>query len=323
MEEADETEEVAETTEEEAEESEATEETEESEETEEEEEPEGEEEDSEIDIESLAAEDKVSYLDQLYQSLDDDARRDWLSSRDGRIGKDVGKFRKERAIAVEERDEIQAKYDELVVKSTTNSNSPFASLTTEDAITEKEKTIRDELQAVEKWLESDEDYLEIGGKEYNAREVAKWPSAYVKQLELLNEQKTTVSKLSKVKDKVKEVEDSLKGEYVWLEDQDSSEFEAYQKLRKDPKWSRVLDFVPELATELPKVLAKYVSETKPVRKPKAGLKVKGTRKPKGDLGSAEGGDKLTSNKKDKELRSAIQRLASGKASEKDSLVMFM
>lgn len=329
MEEADQTEEVVETTEEEAEESEESEEaedTEESGDTEEteEEDTEGDEnEDSEIDIESLAAEDKVSYLDQLYKSLDDDARRDWLSGRDGRIGKDVGKFRKERAIAIEERDEIQAKYDELVVKSTTDSNSPFASLITEDAIAEKEKSIRSELQAVEKWLESDEDYLEVGGKEYNAREIAKWPSAYVKQLELLKEQKSNVTKLSKVKDKVKEVEDSLKGEYDWLEDQDSSEFEAYQKLRKDPKWSRVLDFVPELATELPKVLAKFVSDTKPVRKPKSGLKVKGTRKPKGDLGSAEGGDKLTSNKKDKELKSAIQRLASGQASEKDALAMFM
>jgi hypothetical protein len=277
---------------------------------------------SELDIESITPEEKVDYLDQLYTSLDDDARREWLSSRDGRIGKDVGKFRKERAIAIEEKEAAEAKYQELLLKSTTDSNSPFASLTTEDAVEAKEKEINSELEAVEKWLNSDEDYLDLGEKSYSARDVAKWPAAYAKQLRMLDKQRETLGKLSKVKDKVSKVEEKLSEEYTWLQDEDSSEYEAYQKLRKDTKWSRVLDLVPELATELPKVLAKYVSDTKPVRKPKKGLRVKGTRKPKGDLGSASSGDRISGKSDDKKLRAAVQRLANGTATEADSLAMF-
>lgn len=274
----------------------------------------------EIDIESIKADDIPDYLNQLYDQLDDDSRREWLSERGGRIGKDVGKFRKETAIAKEEREAVQAKYDALLAKSTADSSNPFAGLVTEDEIQSQEEKINKDIEFVETWLNSDEDYLEIGDKEYTAKEVAKWPLAWTKQLRLLDKQKSKVSEMAKSHEKAAKVEEKLAEDYDWFSDEKSETYKEYKKLRKDPKWSMVLDFVPELASELPKVLASYVSGSSP--KKAKGIPARGARKPKGNIGNAAGSSAPT-NRKGKVKAKATENIFSGRASELDALQMFM
>jgi hypothetical protein len=275
----------------------------------------------EIDIASIEADDIPDYLNQLYDQLDDSARRDWLSDRDGRIGKDVGKFRKETAIAKEEREATQAKYDALLAKSTVDPSNPFSALSTEEEIQSQEDKINGDLAYVEKWLDSDEDYLDVGDKTYSAKEVAKWPLAWTKQLRLLDQQKGKVANVAKSREKAAMVEEKLSEDYEWFSDESSDTYKEYQKLRKDPKWSMVLDFIPELASELPRVLASYVSEGV-VKKPRKALPARGARKPKGNIGNAAGSS-VQSGRKGKIKAKANENLFNGRASEIDGLQMFM
>lgn len=282
-----------------------------------------EDEEGELDIDSIPLEDRANYLDQLYTSLDDESRKKWLSGQKGRIGKDVGKFRKETRIAHDERDSIKAKYDDLLVKSKSAGDNPFSALTTEDSIAEKTKQVETDLEAISKWLQSDEDYLDIGEKSYSAREVAMWPSAYGKQLKQLEAQGGKVKEITSALEKAKDVEVELEAEYKWLSDEDSAQYVEYQKLKSDPNWSKVLDFVPELAAELPKVLARYVSDSQPkAKKGKKALPIRGTRKPMGELGNAGMSTGKSTNKDKKLLKGATQRLFNGTASQNDLQAMF-
>ena len=93
-------------------------------------------------------------------------------------------------------------------------------------------------------------------------------------------------------------------------------------MRNDPKWSMVLDFVPELADVLPKVLAKFVSDTAPDKKAKKGIPITGKRKAKGTLGNAAGGASTKGDRKGKAKAASLERLRAGTASENDGLSMF-
>lgn len=294
-------------------------------EAEEEEESESDEENvhsQEVNIDSIESEDIPEYLNQLYDGLDDDARREWLSARDGRIGKDVGKFRKASAKDKADREAAESKYEALLAKSQTTPDNPFASLITSEDVEKKSETINNDLNYVERWLKTGEDYLTIGDKEYPIAEVAQWPISWSKQLRQLDKQGDRVKSIAKSKEKATKVESALSDDYEWFDDEDSSQKQEYQKMRNDPKWSMVLDFVPELADMLPKVLAKFVSDTAPSKKAKKGIPITGKRKAKGSLGNAAGGASTKGDRKGKAKAASLDRLRNGTASENDGLSMF-
>jgi len=276
----------------------------------------------EVNIDSIESEDIPEYLNQLYDGLDDDARREWLSARDGRIGKDVGKFRKASAKDKADREAAESKYEALLAKSQTTPDNPFASLITSEDVEKKSEAINGDLSYIEKWLNTGEDYLTIGDKEYPIAEVAKWPITWSKQLRQLDKQGDRVKSITKSKEKATKVESALSDDYEWFDDEDSSQKQEYQKMRNDPKWSMVLDFVPELADMLPKVLAKFVSDTAPSKKAKKGIPITGKRKAKGTLGNAAGGASTKGDRKGKAKAASLERLRKGTASENDGLSMF-
>lgn len=276
----------------------------------------------EVNIDSIEPEDIPEYLNQLYDGLDDDARREWLSARDGRIGKDVGKFRKASAKDKADREAAESKYEALLAKSQTTPDNPFASLITSEDVEKKSEAINGDLNYVEKWLKTGEDYLTIGDKEYPIAEVAQWPISWSKQLRQLDKQGDRVKSIAKSKEKATKVESALSDDYEWFDDEDSSQKKEYQKMRNDPKWSMVLDFVPELADVLPKVLAKFVSDTAPSKKAKKGIPITGKRKAKGNLGNAAGGASTKGDRKGKAKAASLERLRAGTASENDGLSMF-
>lgn len=276
----------------------------------------------EVNIDSIESEDIPEYLNQLYDGLDDEARREWLSARDGRIGKDVGKFRKASAKDKADREAAESKYEALLAKSQTTSDNPFASLITSEDVEKKSEAINNDLSYVEKWLNTGEDYLTIGDKEYPIAEVAKWPIAWSKQLRQLDKQGDRVKSITKSKEKATKVESALSDDYEWFDDEDSSQKQEYQKMRNDPKWSMVLDFVPELADVLPKVLAKFVSDAPAKKKAKKGIPITGKRRAKGSLGNAAGGASTKGDRKGKAKAASLERLRNGTASENDGLSMF-
>jgi hypothetical protein len=276
----------------------------------------------EVNIDSIESEDIPKYLDQLYDVLDDEARKEWLSGREGRIGKEVGKFRKSSAKDKELREAAEAKYDALFAQTQTTPDNPFANLLTSEDVEKKSEAINSDLKYVETWLNSGEDYLTVGDKEYSIAEVAKWPISWAKQLRQLDKQASRVKSITKSKEKAAKVESALSDDYEWFDDEDSSQKQEYHKMRNDPKWSMVLDFVPELADVLPKVLAKFVSDVPASKKAKTGIPIHGKRRARGNLGNASGGAG-TSDKKAKSRAKALERLKSGVATETDGLSMFM
>lgn len=269
----------------------------------------------ELDIDQIPEDEKAGYLDQIYDSLDDEKRREWLSNREGRVGKDMGKMRGERAEAIKRAEIAEAKVAELQSK-TFEPNNPFSGITDVKELEQKAQEVDSNIAAARKFLRSNEDYLTIGEKEYDRETIDGWLDIYLAQKEAIPRQRERINNQSRAKETLQKTESDLASTYDWMKSQSGEQYEAYDKMMKDPKWSMILDVFPELSGELPKVLAKYVSTD--TKAPKKKLVIKGKRNPKGDLGSA-GTARTKKSDKDK----ALERLRSGSASERDSLAMFM
>lgn len=273
----------------------------------------------EIDIDELSPEDRVSYIDQLYKSLDDDARREWLSNQDGRVGKDMGKMRKAKAEAEQLAEQAEAKYQELQSK-TFYADNPFATINDTEALDAKAKEVDANIAAARKFLRSDEDYYTLAnGQEVDKATVDGYLDIFLNQKDAIPKQRERISSIKKSKEAAKAAEEKLSETYAWLAEEDGPSYEKYKKLKSDPKWSMVADLIPELADELPKVLAKYADDggTSKAKKKTEKLKLKGMRKPKGDLGGSAG-----TRKRPNRSVEAKKRLFQGGASESDVLAMF-
>jgi len=270
----------------------------------------------EIDIDEIPEEERVGYLDSLYDSLTDEDRRKWLSNREGRVGKDMGKMRQRAAEAEEKAAAAEAKYQELANKSI-NSDNPFATITDPAELDTRVQEIDSNIKAIRQFLRGNEDYITVGNEEVDRATVDGWLDVYLAQKDAIPKQRDRIRAISKAKEGMESAEAKLKETYSWMADTDSEQSKAYRKLKADPKWAMVTDFIPELAEELPKVLAKYVdggTEAKPVAKKK--LPARGIRKPKGDLGAGGG-------RKKRDPRSeAKERLFQGSASTADRLALF-
>lgn len=270
----------------------------------------------EIDIDEIPAEERVGYLDSLYDSLEDDDRRQWLSNREGRVGKDMGKMRQRAAEAEEKAEAAEAKYQELQNKSFSQDN-PFASITELEELDTKEKELNNNIKAIRQFQKTNEEYIRVGDEDVDRETVDGWLDVYLDQKDAIPKQRDRIRSIRQAQKGMEEVETKLKETYTWLTDEDSESYKSYKKLRSDPKWSMVTDFIPELAEELPKVLAKYVdggAGVKPAAKKK--LPARGIRKPKGDLGAGGG------RKKRDTISEAKQRLFDGSASTADRLALF-
>lgn len=296
-------------------------ESEESEQSEEEEESEeGEVLSQEIDIDELSPEDRVSYVDQLYKSLDDDARREWLSNQDGRVGKDMGKMRKAKAEAEQLAEAAEAKYQELQSK-TFYAYNPFSTINDPEALDAKAKEVDANIAAARKFLRSDEDYFTLAnGQEVDKATVDGYLDTFFTWKDAIPKQRDRIASIKKSKEAAKAAEEKLSETYAWLAEEDGPSYEKYKKLKSDPKWSMVADLIPELAEELPKVLAKYADagDAATAKKKTEKLKLKGMRKPKGDLGGSSAGTRKRPNR----AVEAKKRLFQGGASDSDVLAMF-
>lgn len=275
----------------------------------------------EIDIDELSPEDRVSYVDQLYKSLDDDARREWLSNQDGRVGKDMGKMRKAKAEAEQLAEAAEAKYQELQSK-TFYADNPFSTINDPEALDAKAKEVDANIAAARKFLRSDEDYYTLAnGQEVDKATVDGYLDTFLSWKDAIPKQRERIKTINKSKEAAKAAEEKLSETYAWLAEEDGPSYEKYKKLKSDPKWSMVADLIPELAEELPKVLAKYADAgdaATATKKANQKLKLKGMRKPKGDLGGSSAGTRKRPNR----AVEAKKRLFQGGASESDVLAMF-
>ena len=269
----------------------------------------------ELDIDQIPVEERSGYLDELYDSLDDEMRREWLSNREGRVGKDMGAMRKAKSEAEKRAEIAEAKAQELQAK-TFPSDNPYASITDVEQLDAEAQKVDANIAAARKFLRGNEDYITVGDREVDRETVDQWLDTYLSQKEAIPKQKERIQSLKKAKERFQASEDKLESTYEWMKKQSGQPYEEYQKMVKDPKWSMIVDLVPELAEELPKVLAKYVSDG--AAAPKKTLKIKGERKAKGDFGGAG-----TSRKKPSGSAQALERLRSGSATERDALAMFM
>jgi ribosomal protein L9 len=270
----------------------------------------------EIDIDEIPPEERVDYLDSIYESLDDDARREWLSNREGRVGKDMGKMRHRAAEAEAKAEAAEAKYRELQTKAV-DSDNPFASITETEKLDEKAKEVDANIAAARKFLRSSDEYITVGDQEVDRETIDSWLDIYLAQKDAIPKQRDRIRSIQKAKETLESVESKLSDTYEWMKDEDNSTLKEYRTLINDPKWSMVLDFIPELAEELPKVLAKYIDGGTTTATPtKKKLPTRGQRKPKGDLGSAGSRKKVSAKAK------AREALFSGSASDADRLAMF-
>ena len=271
----------------------------------------------EIDIDEIPAEERVGYLDSLYDSLEDEDRRKWLSNREGRVGKDMGKMRQRAAEAEEKAEAAEAKYRELQAKSV-DTNNPFATITDSEELDAKAKEVDSNIKAIRQFLRGNEDYITVGNEEVDRETVDGWLDVYLDQKDAIPKQRDRIRSIAQAQKGMESTEAKLKETYEWLSDEDSESYKSYKKLRGDPKWSMVVDFIPELAEELPKVLAKYVDGDSTAAKSSSKKKfpARGIRKPKGDLGAGGG------RKKRNPVGDAKQRLFDGSASAADRLALF-
>lgn len=276
---------------------------------------------TELDIDEIPNEDRVGIANQIVEALDAEQRKEFYAGNKGRMGKDMGKARKAKAEAEAAVESIQAKYDILQAEKVYGDN-PYAAFTDTEKLDEELKNAVTQIKAGRALLRGTDEEFEINGK-FESRE---WVDQQVDKYEAFKEaipkQKDFLKQKAKAVQKTKDATAALSDTYSWIEDEDSKELKAFDKLMKDPAWSMALDRVPALADKLPEVLAKFVSAGE-VKKSigKRKLPTRGERKPKGDFGSGGSGTKSSSGSQ-RQKSKATEALFSGTASRSDKIAMF-
>lgn len=275
----------------------------------------------ELDLDEIPEGDRVGIAKQLVEALKPEQRKEFYKGLKGRMGSDMGKARKRAAEAESATESIQAKYDILEAEKVYGDN-PYAAFTDTEKLDEELKNTVTQIKAGRALLRGTDEEFEING-EFKSRE---WVDQEVDKFEALKDaipkQKEFLRQKAKAIQKTKDATAALSDTYSWIDDEDSKELKAFDKLMKGPAWSMALDRVPALADILPAVLAKFVSEGE-VKKSigKRKLPTRGERKPKGDFGSGGSGTK-SSNGSQRQKSKSTEALFSGTASRNDKIALF-
>lgn len=257
------------------------------------------------------------YLD----SLDEDRKQELASWASRELGKDMGKLR-ERARDAESREaEWKAKYEEVLANFVPKSDNPFSDLTSEKAVSEKEKELKGgidyflKLERSGNWQTNDngdEGYIQ-DGKFYSKDQVMSTVDQWIDQLPKLTEQRYRLREHDTIGSVKKAAQERAAAEFPWLQDKESEQTKEYNK--RMSQFKVITDVSPKLEAELTYLMAHAVnSMSKPapssIRLPKSGTPAR-----VGD--TATGTATIERDGVPKSHKERLARIQSGKYSQGD------
>lgn len=229
---------------------------------------------SQINLDDLDEEQLNQILEYSVEKMSDEKKAEWAEKIGSGAGKAAAKLRKQYAQLKEQMEGLKKSSQQIIPN-----DNPFKQINSDDDLKAEEEKLQDYINTYDKILrnnsfernENDEEGLWIKqGKDekwFSRSQIFDVYSSWQKDLRRLPERRMQLREEQQNKEKAKKALDKVKENFEWYDDEDSEEYQLFNKLNSDPDIQMAMALNSALAAKLPEVFAYYV-QGKSVKKSK-------------------------------------------------------